>query len=172
MTEIRDVRRLPRLGQVAIVAGPAGLRALSFVGAGDTVLDAPAGRTDLTSAAFAQVVEYLAGTRRSFALPLDLTGFSPFTDLVMAACARIPWGATATYRAVATAIGQPGAVRAVGGALGRNPLPIIIPCHRVLACGGLGGYTPGVDLKRVLLAIEGHPDDAASIASAAAIPAN
>ena len=172
MTEVRDVRRLPRLGQVAIVAGPAGLRSVAFVGAGDTVPPAPKGRNALTDEAFTQVQAFLRGERRTFALPTDLGDLSPFTRRVLDACARIPWGAAATYRDVAVAIGQPGAVRAVGGALGRNPLPILIPCHRVLACGGLGGYTPGVDLKRVLLAIEGHPDDAASMASAAAIPAN
>ena len=168
---VAERRVLPPFGTVTVVAGPGGLRMLSFTDYGDTGLEAVAGSTVDTRRAFTQVEAYLAGRRRDFAVAWDLSGLSPFTQRVLAVCQRIPWGQTATYRDVAVALGQPGAVRAVGGALGRNPLPIVIPCHRVVACGHLGGYTPGVDLKRLLLAIEGHADDTASMASAAAIPA-
>jgi methylated-DNA-[protein]-cysteine S-methyltransferase len=75
---------------------------------------------------------------------------------VLAATAAIPYGETSTYAAVATAAGSPRGSRAAGNALGSNPLPIIIPCHRVLASGGgLGGYTGGLERKRTLLEIEG-----------------
>ena len=68
---------------------------------------------------------------------------------------RIPFGRTKTYAEVATELGSPRAVRAVGQAVGRNPLPIVIPCHRVVAARGLGGYAGGLDRKRVLLGVEG-----------------
>lgn len=172
MNAVADRRNLPVVGEVTIVAGDAGLRMLAFTGQGDTCIEAPAGVSSLTNVAFAQVEAYLSGQRQTFDFPVDLRGCSTFTLRVLEVCRHIPWGATTTYRGCAQALGSSGAVRAVGSALGRNPLPIIIPCHRVLATGGLGGYTPGVALKRLLLAIEGHADDTASIASAAAIPAN
>ncbi len=72
-------------------------------------------------------------------------------------CARIPFGATSTYKQMAIAAGSPTAFRAAGGALGSNPIPIVVPCHRVLASsGGLGGYTGGLERKRLLLSIEGR----------------
>jgi methylated-DNA-[protein]-cysteine S-methyltransferase len=76
---------------------------------------------------------------------------------VLRATSRIPFGQTTSYGGVASAAGSPKAFRAAGSALGSNPLPIVIPCHRVLhAGGGLGGYTGGLDRKRVLLTVEGH----------------
>lgn len=108
------------------------------------------------SVAFAQIGEYFAGRRRAFSVPVDLEGLTPFTREVLAATARIPYGQVASYGAIAARIGRPAACRAVGNALGANPVPIIVPCHRVLATGGgIGGFGGGVHLKRRLLAVEG-----------------
>ena len=82
-------------------------------------------------------------------------GLSPFARDVLKATCAIPFGHTATYSDIACAIGKPGAVRAVGAALNRNPLPVLIPCHRVLAKNGIGGYAYGLDIKRRLLKFEG-----------------
>lgn len=99
--------------------------------------------------------EYLDGRRHDFELALDRRLMSDFGRRVLAATAAIPYGSTSTYGAVAAQAGSPRGSRAAGNALGSNPLPIILPCHRVLhAGGGLGGYTGGLDRKRTLLAIE------------------
>jgi len=101
--------------------------------------------------------EYFDGRRRDFDVPLDwaLTA-SGFRRRVLQECAQIPFGATSTYKAMAVAAGSPRAFRAAGGALGSNPIPIVVPCHRVLASDGrLGGYTGGLERKRLLLSIEG-----------------
>jgi methylated-DNA-[protein]-cysteine S-methyltransferase len=103
-----------------------------------------------------QLEEYFAGRRRVFDLEPDLRFATPFQRLVLGATSSIPAGAVSTYGDIARSIGQPGASRAVGQALGRNPVPIVIPCHRVLAGGGgMGGYTGGLEIKKRLLAIEG-----------------
>lgn len=100
--------------------------------------------------------EYFDGTRERFELPLDLTLAAPFGRDVLAACARIGFGATATYAEVAADAGRPRATRAAGNALGANPVPIVVPCHRVLRTGGgIGGYTGGLAIKQHLLALEG-----------------
>lgn len=105
-------------------------------------------------AAVEQVSEYLAGKRREFDLHLDLRG-TEFQRLVWDQLCRIPYGTTCSYQDVGRAIGRPAAVRAVGTANGANPLPLVVPCHRVVATGGkLGGYGGGLDLKRRLLAME------------------
>jgi len=104
-----------------------------------------------------QLDEYFAGHRREFDLELDWTlAGSGFRQRVLRECARIPFGATITYRDIAVAAGSPNGYRAAGNALGSNAIPIIVPCHRVLASGGgLGGYTGGLDRKRLLLTVEG-----------------
>jgi methylated-DNA-[protein]-cysteine S-methyltransferase len=100
--------------------------------------------------------EYFAGTRQDFDLELDLTLARPFARKILAATARIPFGSTSTYGAVAAEAGSPGAARAAGGALGSNPIPIVVPCHRVLARNGtLHGYTGGLHRKQQLLELEG-----------------
>jgi methylated-DNA-[protein]-cysteine S-methyltransferase len=102
--------------------------------------------------------EYLVGARRRFELPVDLSRVSEFQRRVLHAARRIPRGRVASYGEIARRIGHPGASRAVGQALGRNPVPIVIPCHRVVAGGGrLGGYVGGIAIKRKLLALEGAP---------------
>jgi methylated-DNA-[protein]-cysteine S-methyltransferase len=100
--------------------------------------------------------EYFAGRRRSFDVPLDWRLTQGFRRAVLRATARIPFGRTASYREVATRAGSPAAFRAAGSALAANPLPILVPCHRVLpAGGGLGGYRGGVEAKARLLHLEG-----------------
>ena len=99
--------------------------------------------------------QYFAGRRRQFELPLDWQLTRGFGRRVLEATARIPYGATATYKQVATEAGNARAYRAAGNALGSNPIPIVVPCHRILhSGGGLGGYTGGLERKRVLLAVE------------------
>lgn len=103
-----------------------------------------------------QLGEYFAGRREQFDLPLDFSGISPFTRQVLAATADVPFGRLETYRGIAQRVGKPRATRAVGNALGRNPIPVVVPCHRVVRSdGALGGYTGGSDIKPRLLAIEG-----------------
>lgn len=101
--------------------------------------------------------EFFAGRRREFELALDWSLVRPgFTRRVLEQTARIPFGATVTYKGIAGLAGNDRAFRAAGTALGSNPLPIVVPCHRVLhSGGGLGGYTGGLEIKRRLLAIEG-----------------
>ncbi len=102
--------------------------------------------------------EYFAGRRRRFELPLDWQLSHGFGRRVLQATARIPYGLVSTYKGVATDAGSPRGFRAAGNALGSNPLPIVVPCHRVLHSDGrLGGYTGGLERKRVLLAVEGRP---------------
>ena len=103
-----------------------------------------------------QLAAYAAGERQVFDLPLDLRG-TAFELEVWAALAAIPFGHTTTYGELAAGIGRPGGSQAVGGAAGRNPVPVVVPCHRLLARDGLGGFTGGLALKRRLLAIEGVP---------------
>lgn len=102
-----------------------------------------------------QLDEYFAGERTAFDLPLETAG-TPFQRSVWAALAQIPHGRTLSYGELAATVGRPRAFRAVGAANGANPIPIVLPCHRVLASGGkLGGYGGGLDVKRRLLALEG-----------------
>jgi methylated-DNA-[protein]-cysteine S-methyltransferase len=117
------------------------------------VLDAPA----QADAVRRQLDEYFAGTRTSFDLPLDTSLVrSEFQRRVLDAAAAIPYGGHRTYGEVALTAGSPKAVRAVGSALGANPLCVVVPCHRVLrAGGGLGGYAGGVAVKQWLLDAEG-----------------
>ena len=99
---------------------------------------------------------YLAGELTAFRLPYRAAG-TPFQQAVWEQLRAIPYGTTATYGQIAARIGRPGAARAVGGACGANPVPLIIPCHRAVAAGGgLGGFTSGVWRKRLLIAIEGE----------------
>lgn len=109
----------------------------------------------LLDAAEAQLREYFAGARRTFDLPLAPHG-TAFQQRVWAALRAIPYGETRTYGELAAAIGNPSASRAVGMANHRNPIPIIIPCHRVIGANGtLTGYAGGLEIKRRLLALEG-----------------
>jgi len=107
------------------------------------------------AAAVAQLEEYFAGERTEFDLPLEVSG-TPFQRDVWFALAEIPYGKTISYGELAAMVGRPTAFRAVGQANGSNPIPIVLPCHRVVASGGrIGGYGGGLDMKRQLLALEG-----------------
>lgn len=109
----------------------------------------------MLDAAEAQLREYFAGTRRTFDLPLAPRG-TAFQQQVWAALRAIPYGETRTYGELAAAIGSPSASRAVGMANHHNPIPIVIPCHRVIGANGtLTGYAGGLEIKRKLLALEG-----------------
>lgn len=103
-----------------------------------------------------QLLEYFAGERKEYDLPLAPRG-TPFQQKVWGALRAIPWGEVRCYRDIAQAVDCPKGFRAVGMANHNNPLPIFIPCHRVIgADGSIGGYASGLDMKRALLAIEGH----------------
>ena len=105
--------------------------------------------------AAAQLLEYFAGRRRQFELPLAAAG-TAFQRQVWDALAAIPWGELRSYADIARAIERPTAVRAVGAANGRNPLPIVVPCHRVVGSNGsLTGFAGGLGIKRRLLELEG-----------------
>jgi methylated-DNA-[protein]-cysteine S-methyltransferase len=102
-----------------------------------------------------QLDDYFGGRRRSFELPIDWGLVGDFGRRVLGQTARIPYGAVATYGDVAREIGSPRAARATGNALGSNPMPIVVPCHRVVASGGkMGGYTGGLERKQLLLTLE------------------
>lgn len=104
----------------------------------------------------AELEEYFAGTRRVFSVPLRPAG-TAYQREVWAALQKIAYGQTTSYGAIAAALSRPSAARAVGGAVGKNPLAIFIPCHRVIAKGGaLTGFAHGLRAKRALLEIEGH----------------
>ena len=117
----------------------------------------PAGErmaTPLLKKTAAQITEYLAGKRKEFAVPLALNG-TEFASKVWKEMSAIPYGEVRTYGELAKAIGRPGAARAVGQACNRNPIPIIVPCHRVVGTGGkLTGYAGGLTLKKRLLELE------------------
>lgn len=109
--------------------------------------------------AFLQLNGYLEGRRKDFDLRYEPEG-TPFQKKVWDALMEIPYGETVSYGELAKRIGHPGASRAVGGAVKRNPVPIFIPCHRVVRSdGSLGGYNLGVDMKKALLRTEGHPHE-------------
>jgi methylated-DNA-[protein]-cysteine S-methyltransferase len=103
-----------------------------------------------------QLREYLAGTRDRFDVQIDLSWVTPFRRAVLEECARIPRGQVASYAELARRVGRPKAFRAVGSTMRTNPIPIVIPCHRVIGSGGdLTGFGGGLEMKRKLLALEG-----------------
>ena len=150
------------VGPLVLAATPVGLLTVSYRER-DPVLDELAAkvsprvlalprRLDVTRR---QLDAYFAGRRRRFELPLDWSLASAFQRTVLAEVARVPYGRVATYAEVATAIGRPTASRATGGASARNPIPIVVPCHRVIGSdGSLTGYGGGIERKRWLLAHE------------------
>jgi O-6-methylguanine DNA methyltransferase len=104
----------------------------------------------------AELEQYFRGERKRFTVPLDITGGTPFQRRVWSKLIEIPYGQTWSYRRLAEEIGAPRAARAVGGANRANPLPILVPCHRVVCANGLpGGFSSGVHLKKRLLVHEG-----------------
>jgi methylated-DNA-[protein]-cysteine S-methyltransferase len=153
------------LGPLTVIVTPRGLVRLSYAHEEiDVQLDELAERIsprileapERTDAVRRQLDEYFAGGRRGFDVPIDWQLVRGFAGDVLRATARIPFGSVSSYREVAIEAGSPSAYRAAGNALGSNPIPIVVPCHRVLhAGGGLGGYTGGLERKRFLLRLEG-----------------
>ena len=154
------------LGELLVAATPRGVVRISYLDwfpaegtledlakrVSPRVLEAP-GRLDEVRR---ELDEYFEGRRRSFDVRTDRRLLGPFARRVLGRTARIPYGEVSTYGAVARAAGSPRAARAAGNALASNPIPIVIPCHRVLhGGGGMGGYTGGLDRKARLLALEG-----------------
>ncbi|MFI9561979.1 methylated-DNA--[protein]-cysteine S-methyltransferase [Streptomyces rishiriensis] len=133
----------------------------------DRALDRLAGRmgaepveapgSPLLAEAIRQIEAYFAGERRAFELPLDWSLISGFNRQVLRELASgVPYGAVVGYGDLARRVGQPGAAQAVGAAMGSNPLPVVVPCHRVVERdGGIGGFGGGLETKRKLLALEG-----------------
>jgi methylated-DNA-[protein]-cysteine S-methyltransferase len=114
--------------------------------------------------ACAELAQWFAGTRARFELPLDLQAGTPFQQDVWSALLAIPRGGTTSYAELARRVGRPAAARAVGAAVGRNPLSVIVPCHRVLGTGGaLTGYAGGLPRKTALLRLEGIDVEGESI---------
>lgn len=164
------------VGRCGIAWGPRGVRAVQLPGPGDAATRArllglapgaaEAAPPASVAAVIADIVALLAGERRDLsAAPLDLDGVPAFNRRVYAVALAIPPGETLTYGEVAARLGEPGAARAVGKALGENPVPIVVPCHRVLAAGGrLGGFSApgGSATKQKLLVIEGARPNAAA----------
>jgi len=126
--------------------------------AGDTVINVRFGARPGPSAehpAAAQLTRYFAGELTDFTVPFELRGGSEFEQAVWAEIAKIPYGEMITYGAIATSLGDPGAARAVGTACNHNPIPVIVPCHRVVGAGGkMVGFGGGIDRKRKLLELE------------------
>ena len=144
------------IGTLRLVGGAQGLRQVVLGAEPDDGQVDPSWMPDAwpLRAAIAQLEAYFAGTRTTLELPLDASG-SPFQDRVWQALVAIPYGETTSYADVAVQIGQPRAIRAVGRANATNPLPIVVPCHRVVGRSGvLTGYGGGLDRKRWLLAHE------------------
>jgi methylated-DNA-[protein]-cysteine S-methyltransferase len=139
---------LDGIGPVTISASEIGVCSLSF-----SHSTSPS-TTPVLRLALMQLAEYARGKRTSFDLPLDLSSCTPFTRSVLAGCRRIAWGRVLSYGQLAEAIGRPTAARAVGGALGRNPVAIIVPCHRVVGGTSIGGFTGGLHHKHDLWRLE------------------
>jgi methylated-DNA-[protein]-cysteine S-methyltransferase len=153
------------LGELTVIVTPRGLVRLSYPGEGigeqlqelaDRVSPRILAAPERTDEVRRQLDAYFAGRRHAFDVPIDWRLVRGFAGQVLRATARIPFGSVSSYREVASEAGSPNAYRAAGNALGSNPIPIVVPCHRVLhAGGGLGGYTGGVERKRFLLELEG-----------------
>lgn len=155
------------IGELFVAVTPRGLACIAFEGEDREALArrfasalSPRVLTAarMTQDARRQLGEYFDGRRERFELPLDRRLMTSFARQVLDATARVPFGQVATYGAVAGRIGKPKAARAVGAALGSNPIPIVVPCHRVIgATGTLTGYAGGLDRKEFLLHLEGDP---------------
>ncbi len=140
------------VGQMAAGAQDGAITRLWLPG---TPMPSPTSGSPLLDRAQTELLEYLAGERREFDLPLAPQGTS-FQRRVWGVLETIPWGQTRSYREIASAVGSPKGFRAVGMANHRNPIPIFIPCHRVVGTdGSLTGYAGGLELKRRLLSLEG-----------------
>jgi len=142
------------VGPLELRVSDRGVRSLSF--AGDSFSAPEALDHPIMEKLVAELNRYFSGDLKTFSVPLDLTQGTAFERAVWQELLRIPYGETRSYAEVAAAMGQPTAARAVGSANGKNCIPILIPCHRVIkADGRLGGYGSGVHVKKALLELEG-----------------
>lgn len=151
----------PALAELArrlfLTATPAGISRVALRPARGPAASRPAPRAEAAPLRQAreELAEYLAGRRTFFTLPLDLASLSPFDRAALDAAAAIPYGQTQSYAWIAERLGHPGAARAVGAAMAANPVPLLLPCHRVVRSdGGLGGYIFGLPVKAALLELE------------------
>ena len=152
---VSTVVELPGLGPVTLEAGPQGLRRMEL-GAGAAAAPSEPDRQaeQHLAAAVRELTEYSQGRRREFAVPLDLQG-TAFQQSVWQALLAVPYGETRTYGEIAAQVGRPTAARAVGAAVGANPVCVIVPCHRILGAGGsLTGFAYGLARKKQLLELE------------------
>jgi len=148
------------LGPIMLAASNEGLQGAWFVQGQRHMPDSSNWPVSVNNAILQQAEEkfrrYFAGEPVAFDLPLDLDSGTAFQQAVWRALLRIPRGATTSYGAISASLGKPSATRAVGGAVGRNPLSVIVPCHRVLGVDGtLTGYAGGLERKVALLRLEG-----------------
>jgi methylated-DNA-[protein]-cysteine S-methyltransferase len=159
------------LGEMALAASRVGLVGLWFINQrhAPLALNGPGAwphddANPLLQLSIRQLAAYFAGQRQRFELPLDLSGGTAFQQSVWRALLAIDYGCTLSYGDISRQIGKPLAVRAVGAAVGRNPVSLIVPCHRVLGQGGaLTGYAGGLGRKTALLALEGNSSQRAAV---------
>lgn len=145
------------LGPLRLVASETGLRGIDF--GADAADRAVVENHNVLDHAERELVEYFAGSLRTFTIPLEPKG-TPFQHEVWTALRGIPFGTTISYAALAQRVGRPTASRAVGAANGKNPLPIVVPCHRVIGADRrLVGYSGGLQIKQTLLMHEGWAVD-------------
>lgn len=165
MGGLKVFRLNSKLGPIHGAAGVAGLRLLVIPNRDQEYFEAklaelaPGQKAERVKpeeiAAGRWLIKYLSGRKPGRPPALDLNGMSPFSRAVLTELLKIPYGRSLSYGEVAAKVGEPQAARAVGRAVGSNPMPIVIPCHRVLGKGGaLTGYGSGLDTKRSLLALE------------------
>lgn len=141
-------------GKLKLTASPEALVAISFRPDSTTYLDSALIRNKILRLATLQLSEYFTGQRQRFDIPLAPVG-TIFQQQVWQALLSIPYGSTASYKEIAKKIGNPKAYRAIGGANNKNPLPIVIPCHRIIGSNGcLTGYAGGLTIKKFLLELE------------------
>lgn len=164
MTVVAIETRDSPVGPLTVAVGPRGVLVIELGGAEldelvprlEAALGSVSVRARGAAEAHRELAEYFRGGRRKFDMAVDLSLVQGFRRRVLEALRRVPYGRVVTYGELARRVGNPGASRAIGGAMGANPVPIVVPCHRVIAAGGkIGGFGGGLDRKRALLAVEG-----------------
>lgn len=153
------------IGPLAVAVSPSGVCEIGFGWIDDDATFAgrllergfmPVRDDEAVQPVMRELADYFNGVRDHFGVPVDLSGITPFSRAVLDATAAVPYGETRTYRDIAQAIGKPGATRAVGNALNKNPVPLIVPCHRIVPTGGgIGNYAGTPRVKERLLSLEG-----------------
>ncbi len=141
-------------GSLYISASAQGIQSVVFA---DAKKEYPSPASSILKQAIQEVQEYLSGKRTEFSVPLALQA-SGFSKQVLEALQKVPYGTLVSYKELAILSGNPRAARAVGNVMNKNPICLLIPCHRVIASGGkIGGFGYNIHIKKDLLALEGHP---------------